>query len=449
MKFGGTSVGSPERIRALAERVRERLARRPAVVVSAFSGITDRLVRGAHLALERDSDYETIVYDVLERHHRAIGELVAPGPVQKRLHDHLDATVAELRALYTGVYHLAELTARTLDAISGIGERLSYEIVAAGLEAAGIPSQAVDARGVIVTDDTFGRATPLMEETRAAAARTVRPLLDTRVVPVLPGFVGSTKKGVATTLGRGGSDWSAAVIGAALDVEEIQIWTDVDGMMTVDPRVVPAARVIPEVSFDEAAELAYFGAKVLHPATIKPAVERGIPVRVLNSLNPSAPGTLIAGRLEGDEKGEPRAIAFKKGIAVILIAQPRMLMAYGFVARVFEVFDRHRTPVDLIATSEVSISLTVDDPRAVPAVQEELAGLGEVEVLPGMAIVSVVGRGFCRHPGLAARVFQTLREVNVVMISFGASDVNFSFVVAERDAERAVGLLHREFFEGR
>jgi aspartate kinase len=449
MKFGGTSVGSPERIRALGERVRERLERRPVVVVSALSGVTDLLVRGAQLALVRDSDYEGVIYEVLERHHRATRDLVAGGPVLKRLLDHLDLVTAELRALYTGVYHLAELTARTLDAISGIGERLSYEIVAAALDASGIPSQAVDARGVIVTDETFGRATPFMDDTRVAAARTLPPLIDAKKVPVLPGFIGRTRKGVATTLGRGGSDWSAAVVGAALDAEEIQIWTDVDGMMTVDPRLVPSARVIPEVSFDEAAELAYFGAKVLHPATIKPAVERGIPVRVLNSLNPSAPGTLIAGRLEGAEKGEPRAIAFKKGIAIILIAQPRMLMAYGFVARVFEVFDRHRTPVDLIATSEVSISLTVDDPEAVPAVEDELGRLGEVEVLRHMAIVSVVGRGFSRHPGLAARVFQTLREVNVAMISFGASDVNFSFVVAEGDAERAVRLLHHEFFEDR
>src|SRR5205814_1634581 len=184
------------------------------------------------------------------------------------------------------------------------------------------------------------------------------------------------------------------VIGAALGAEEIQIWTDVDGMMTVDPRVVSSARVIPEVSFDEAAELAYFGAKVLHPATIKPAVERGISVRILNSLNPQAPGTLIAGRLEGAERGEPRAIAFKKGISVILISQPRMLMAYGFVARVFEVFDRHRTPVDLIATSEVSISLTVDSPETLEALTADLAALGEAKALRGMAIVSVVGRGF-------------------------------------------------------
>ncbi|HUG53458.1 MAG TPA: lysine-sensitive aspartokinase 3 [Vicinamibacteria bacterium] len=447
MKFGGTSVGSPERVRGLAERVRERRDRRPVVVVSAFSKVTDLLVRGANLALARDADYEAVLAEVLDRHRDAIRDLVPEGPVRQRLLDHLGDTVGELRALYTGVYHLAELTARTLDAICGTGERLSYEIVAAALQQAGVRSQAVDARGIVVTDENFGRATPLLEETAAAAARTVSPLLEAGTVPVLPGFIGSTRKGVATTLGRGGSDWSAAVIGAALAAEEIQIWTDVDGMMTVDPRVVSSARVIPEVSFDEAAELAYFGAKVLHPATIRPAVERGIPVRILNSLNPSAPGTLIAGRVRDARRSEPRAVAFKKGIAVVLIAQPRMLMAYGFVARVFEVFDRHRTAVDLIATSEVSISLTVDDPASVPAVEEELARLGEVQVLHSMAIVSIVGRGFTRQSGLAARVFQSLGEVNVIMISFGASDVNLSFVVAEADAEKAVRALHREFFE--
>jgi aspartate kinase len=235
-------------------------------------------------------------------------------------------------------------------------------------------------------------------------------------------------------------------VGAALPVEAIQIWTDVDGMMTVDPRVLPGARVIPEVSFAEAAELAYFGAKVLHPATIKPAVERGIPVGILNSFNPSAPGTLITARVAGVE-GEPRAIAFKKGISVVLISQPRMLMAHGFLSRVFEVFTRHRTSVDLVATSEVSISLTIDDAERLPAVEGDLQALGEVQVLRGMAIVSVVGSGFVRQSGLAARIFQCLREINVVMISFGASDVNLSFVVAQDRAEQAVRLLHQEFFE--
>ena len=446
MKFGGTSVGTPERIRALAGLVAARTADRPVVVVSAFSGITDALVEGAHLALNRDAACSRVLSTTLERHRTAAETLLPPGGDRASVLAQIENVIVELRALFSGVFNLGELTARSLDAISSVGERLSFEIVAAALRAHGVAAREVDARRVVITDEAFGRARPLMEETTAAAIANVKPLVDAGIVPVLGGFIGATRHGVTTTLGRGGSDWSASLLGAVLGADEIQIWTDVDGMMTVDPRVVPAARVLPAVTFEEAAELAYFGAKVLHPATIRPAVDRGIPVRVLNSMRPASPGTLI--RQSGDGvTGEARAIAFKKKISVVLIAQPRMLMAYGFVARVFEVFDRHRTPVDLIATSEVSISLTVDDPTRLQAVKDDLEPLGDVKVIEGMAIVSVVGRGFVRHPGLAARIFQAIRDVNVVMISFGASDVNLSFVVAEGDAERAVRALHREFFE--
>ena len=429
MKFGGTSLGSAERMAGVAERVRERLHREPVVVVSALSRVTDLLIHGAHISLDGGSGWDAAAVEVLSRHRSVVSELVPPGPKQDRLFAYIDSVVAELRGYYTAVQSLGELTPRTLDAIAAIGERLSFEIMSS---APGIAFQAVDARALIVTDESFGRATPIMDETARRVREVLLPILQAGSVPVIPGFIGSTAKGVTTTLGRGGSDWSAAVIGAALSAEEIQIWTDVDGMMTVDPKVVPGAKVMAEASFDEAAELAYFGAKVLHPATIKPAVERGIPVRILNSLNPRAPGTLIARAAEA-APGHPRAIAFKKGISVVLISQPRMLMAYGFVARVFEVFDRQRTPVDLIATSEVSISLTVDDPERLPLVERDLAGLGDVKVL--------------RQHGLAGRIFQALRDVNIVMISFGASDVNVSFVVADAEAEKAVRLLHREFFE--
>lgn len=447
MKFGGTSVGSAERIRGVARLVAARIDRRPVVVTSAVAGITDLLIRGARLALTRDTAAEEVPREILERHRAIIDELIEAGPRRERLHAHVQAVVGELRTLYTGVHYLEELTPRSLDAISAMGERLSFEIVAAALEASGLDARAIDARAILVTDDTFGRALPLMAETEARVAKTVRGLAQKGAVPVLGGFIASTREGVTTTLGRGGSDWSAAVLGALLPAEEIQIWTDVDGMLTVDPRAVPAARPIPEVSFEEAAELAYFGARVLHPATIKPAVEKGIPVLVLNSMNPAAPGTRITA--DAPPAGaQARAIAFKRGITVVLISQPRMLMAHGFLARVFEVFDRHRTSVDLIATSEVSVSLTVDDPAGLPAIAADLEALGEVKVLRPMAIVSIVGRGFARQSGLAGRVFQTLREVNVVMISFGASDVNISLVVAEADAERAVRLLHAEFFEG-
>jgi aspartate kinase len=441
MKFGGTSLASAERIAGVADRVRERLDRKPVVVVSALSRVTDLLIRAA--SLDGGADWHVATVELLSRHRTVVSELVPAGPNQDRLFQYIDSVVAELRGYYTAVQSLGELTPRTLDAIAAVGERLSFEIISS---APGVPFQPVDARALIVTDESFGRATPLMDETVKRVREALLPMIQAGSVPVIPGFIGATAKGVTTTLGRGGSDWSAAVIGAALPAEEIQIWTDVDGMMTVDPKVVPGARVMAEASFDEAAELAYFGAKVLHPATIKPAVERGIPVRILNSLNPTASGTLIADRAQA-AAGQPRAIAFKKGISVVLISQPRMLMAYGFVAKVFEVFDRHRTPVDLIATSEVSISLTVDDPESLPLVERGLGELGDVKVLRGMAIVSVVGRGFMRQHGLAGRIFQALRDVNIVMISFGASDVNVSFVVADDEAEKAVRLLHREFFE--
>jgi aspartate kinase len=442
MKFGGTSVGDAERISGLGARVRERMDRVPVVVVSALSGVTDLLLAGARAALEGKGLPSA---GLIRARHDEVVEGLFPGGVPEGLRAHLGAVFGELETLYSGIHALSELTPRTLDAVASLGERSSYQIVAAALRAQGVPGVPVDAREVIATDDTFGRASPDPSGIEARSRALLHPLLERGEVPVLPGFIGRSSRGITTTLGRGGSDFSAALLGASLGAEEIQIWTDVDGMMTVDPRVVPGARSLETAAFEEAAELAYFGAKVLHPATIKPAIEKGIPVVVLNSMNPSFPGTRIAPS-SGEASGEPRAIAFKKDITVVLIAQPRMLMAYGFVARVFEVFDRHETPVDLITTSEVSVSLTLDDTTRLEAICRELEGLGDLQVFPGMAIVSLVGRGFMRRSGLAARIFSALREVNVAMISFGASDVNISLVVRSSEAERAVRLLHEEFF---
>jgi aspartate kinase len=270
-------------------------------------------------------------------------------------------------------------------------------------------------------------------------------MLDTGVVPVLGGFMGSTLLGVTTTLGRGGADGTAAILGAVLGAEEIQIWTETAGMTTVDPRIAAGARVIPQVSPDEAAELAYFGEKVLHPVMIQPAVERGIPVRVLNSQEPEAGGTLVSPQENLGPSG-PCAVVHRGGITVLLVSQPRMLMASGFLARVFEVFERYHTPIDLIATSEVSVSVTIDSVEQLAAIKADLAKLGEVRILREMAIVALVGRGFFRYAGLARRIFDSLADVNVIMISFAASDVNVSVVVEEADAERAVHALHREFF---
>ncbi len=446
MKFGGTSVGSAERIRGVAHLVKERLKQQPVVVTSAMSKVTDMLIKGAKAALRRDAEADEIVLELRRRHETAVHELFSDTPTRARLMDHIVSILDELKTLYTGIYHLEELTPRSLDAIQAMGERMACEIVAAALNAEQVRAEAVDARSILITDESFGRAQPISEEIAKRSSSQLRPRIETGVVPVLGGFIGSTSAGVTTTLGRGGSDWSAAIFGAALDADEIQIWTDVDGIMTVDPRVVAGAKVIGEVSSDEAAELAYFGAKVLHPSTIKPAVEKGIPVRILNSMNPQVPGTLVSAKGSEGPSG-PCAIAFKKGITVLLVSQPRMLMASGFLVRVFEVFERFRTPVDLIATSEVSVSLTIDNAEQLTAIKAELAKLGEVRILREMAIVSLVGRGFYRHPGLAGQVFHSLIDVNVAMISFGASDVNISFVVEEADAERAVLTLHREFFE--
>jgi aspartate kinase len=320
---------------------------------------------------------------------------------------------------------------------------LSAELLAAGLRSAGVEAAAVFAGDAgLVTDDRFGAAHPLPE-----AASLLRGGLEGRPpVPVVTGFTGRTADGRVTTLGRGGSDYSAALIGAALGAREIQIWTDTSGMLSADPRVVPEARVVPRLSFAEASELAYFGARVLHPKTLLPAIEREIPVRILNTARPEDRGTLIlADPVRDDSTWHVKSIAAKKGITAVTIVSTRMLLAHGFLARVFEVFARHHVVVDLVTTSEVSISVTVDDVARLDGPIAELEAIGRVEVRRDLAVVAVVGDGAPRHTGLTGHLFTLVGGVGVPveMISQGASRVNLSFVVAEKDADRVVRLLHR------
>jgi aspartate kinase len=332
------------------------------------------------------------------------------------------------------------------DEIVSYGERLSAALLTLVLAATGLPTRYVDARRCIVTDETYGRASPLLPETERCTRAALVPLLDGGLVPVLGGYIAATSAGVPTTLGRGGSDYSAALVGAVLGVREIQIWTDVSGVLTADPRIVPEARTIPGLSYAEAAELAYFGARVLHPKTIQPAMDRGIPVRIRNSRAPEDAGTLVT--THGEVwPGAVKAIAHKTGITVLQISATRMLGAYGFLRALFEVFDRHRTVVDVVTTSEVSVSLTLEDAGALPKITTELKRLGEVWVEPRRAIVCVVGEGLRATPGIAARVFATLRDINVSLISQGASRVNLTFVVDEDRVGEAVGRLHEAFFE--
>lgn len=428
MKFGGSSVESAEAILRVAAIVRSQAERRPVVVVSAMGKTTNRLLDAAHLAVSGKRDEALSKVEALrEFHHAEADRFGAAGLIEEHCQ--------ELAELIRGLAILGELTPRSIDAVSSFGERLSSRIVALALEATH-----VDSRGVIVTDDRHTQAAPLYAETNAKLA-------DTRWGPisVMGGFIGATKAGVTSTLGRGGSDFTASIVGAGIDAEEIQIWTDVDGMLSADPTVIPGGRRVKSISFAEAAELAYFGAKVLHPSTVLPAIEKNIPVLILNSRRPEAGGTRITA--EGPRTASPaKSIASKKNITVVNIQSTRMLMAHGFLRRIFEIFDRHETPVDMIATSEVSVSLTIDNPAKLERIAEELRVFSEVEIEDSNAIVCLVGDNIRWQPGVAHRVFRALDPINVRMISQGASLRNLGVVVAQKDLKDATQRLHDEFF---
>jgi aspartate kinase len=346
--------------------------------------------------------------------------------------------------LVKGLAVLGELTPRSIDAISSYGERLSSYIVSLAFEHFGIPSVHVDSRKVIVTDGRHTQAAPVFAETYNRLMTTVVPLAAKRVV-VMGGFIGATEAGVTSTLGRGGSDFTASIVGAGVHAEEIQIWTDVDGMLTADPTILPGGHRVRIISFAEAAELAYFGAKVLHPATVIPAIERNIPVLILNSRRPDVPGTrIVADAVHGGNA--VKSIACKRNITLVNIHSTRMFMAHGFLRRIFEIFDRYETSVDMIATSEVSVSLTVDNPAHLERIAAEVSEFSDVSTEPDQAIVCLVGENIRHTPGVAARAFGSLGGANIRMISQGASLLNLSFVIAEKDLHQAVAALHAEFF---
>jgi aspartate kinase len=338
------------------------------------------------------------------------------------------------------------VTPRWLDAIAATGEIMSSRLVAGALKANGLAAEWVDARRAIVTTAEHTAAAPLEAETAAAIAQTIDPLLADRRIPVVGGFVGATREGVTTTLGRGGSDYSAAIIGAALGAQEIQIWTDVDGMLTADPRLVTGVRLVPHLSFAEASELAYFGAKVLHPATIQPAVARDIPVRILNSQRPQDPiGTLIT-RDRPRGKGPLTAVASKRGVTVVDIASTRMLMAHGFLRRIFEVFEQHRTAVDVVTTSEVSVSVTIDDTRRLPDVMATLSGVAEVTREDDMAILCAVGDGLQHDPTFVRRLLDAVGDVPIRMLSQAAERRNITMVLRDADLPATLARVHQRFF---
>jgi aspartate kinase len=447
-KFGGTSVADPDAVCRLIEIVRTartRDGRGPVVVVSALSGVTDALLLIAAEAGAARVEQALSQVDRLRGRHVAMVRALVRGEQTDPLAALIEAEFNQLADVVKALGVLREVSPGTLDVIAAMGELLSSRIVAGALVEAGLPAEWVDARLAIVTSSDYTRAVPLMRETTAALRAVVSPLVDARRVPVLGGFVGATTEGHTTTLGRGGSDYSGAIVGVGVGADEIQIWTDVDGMLTADPRIIPQPRLVPRLSFAEAAELAYFGAKVLHPSTIHPAVERNIPVRILNSRKPDGIGTLITA--EAASGTSPlTAMAAKRDITVVDITSDRMLMAYGFLRRVFEVFERFRTAVDVVTTSEVSVSVTVDDRRHLDAIVEELSHFAEVAVEPEMALLCAVGDRLRAEPSIAARVVGVLEEVPLRMISQAASRRNITVIMRQADLPHAMHRLHQEFF---
>jgi len=445
MKFGGTSVGDSKAITRVAEIVRSRLPQRPIVVVSAMAKVTDQLLQMARAAGEGDRQKALILArECRERHYNTAGELLGTA-LFTQFHGELGSEFEELEELLRGIAAVGELTPRTTDHVAAFGEVLSSKLVTAALSAHDLPAFHVDSRDCIVTDETFMRAAPLFDDTNAKLREFVAPVVDRGEVPVMGGFIGATRAGVTTTIGRGGSDFSAAIVGAGLNADKIEIWTDVDGMMTTDPNICPDARRIKTISFEEAAELAYFGAKVLHPATVLPAIQKNIPVYILNSRNPSCEGTRITARAP-QCKNFFKAIAAKKRITIVDVAAPRMLLAHGFLKAIFEAFDRHRIPVDVVSTSEVSVSLTVDSNESIPALAADLAKLADVKYEGRKAIVCLVGQSLREIPGIAAHVFGELSDVKIRMISQGASEINLTFVIDEDQVPNVIQRLHKRFF---
>jgi aspartate kinase len=449
MKFGGTSVADPDAIKRLIGIVQRQQAiskngTAPVVVVSALAGVTDKLVAVAQLAEEGEGARAAGELDALQERHLTVAEAVTTAS-RARLLAEVRCDFQELTGLVHALAVLREVSPRSRDAVHAVGEIVSSRIVAAAFADHGVPSAWVDARTVLITDAEHNAAAPDMVETCERARARLAPEVAAGKVAVLGGFIGATASGVTSTLGRGGSDYSAAIFGACLEVDEIQIWTDVDGMLTADPRIVPQPRVVPQLSFNEASELAYFGAKVLHPSTILPAVSRNIPVRILNSRRPESAGTMITSDAM-PEAGRLTAIACKRDVTVIDITSTRMLMAHGFLRRLFEVFERFKTAVDVVTTSEVSVSVTVDDTRRLDSILDNLHHFAEASCEREMAIICAVGENLRADPTLFGRAVTALDRIPLRLVSQAASRRNITFVLRNSDVPHAMMRLHETFF---
>lgn len=473
MKFGGTSVGDVESIAQATQIVRRAVTGDSAglggiaqtgespqpvvVVVSAMSGVTDSLVKAATSAANRDGQTFRQVKEALFEKHRTVIEALVGDKARSALLDEIETLLHEFESLCQSIYILGELTPRGLDAVSSLGERLLVRVFAAAMQSLGVEAKPVEATTLIVTDDNYGGATPLMAETRARVQAYLLPLLAKGITPVVTGFIGATPAGIVTTLGRGGSDYTAAILGNCLDSGEVWIWTDVDGVMTADPRVVPEARTLSEISYAEAAELSYFGAKVLHPKTILPALEKGIPIRIVNTFNPDHPGTLVVAEAEPTGKAV-KAITAIKGLSLVTVEGRGMIGVPGIAAKVFSAVAREGISVLMISqsSSEQNICFVIPQEangRALRALEKEFElelarrNVDRIWAQGEVAIVAVVGAGMKGTPGIGAKVFGALGRngINVISVAQGSSEYNISLVVDEKDVDNAVQYIHQEF----
>jgi aspartate kinase len=440
MKFGGSSVADAERILRVADIVKAQLERKPVLVLSAMGDTTDHLLEAAEEALSRG---KVSIKKIQDLHIKTIRDLGLRSGVQ----DEIAPLFKELESLLEGISLIRELTGRTKDYLVSFGERFSVRIAAAHFKAHRIKAQAVDAWDAgFVSDSNFTQA-ELLRESWDLIPGALLPLVDKGVLPVITGFIAKDQNGNITTLGRGGSDLSATIIAAACGAEEAQVWKDVDGILSADPRIVKKARPVESLTYDEAAELAYFGAQVLHPRAMQPCQKTGTPVLVKNTFNPATPGTRVVAAL--NKKTSPvRVITSKKNVTLVDVVSTRMLGQYGFLEEVFSAFARHCISVDMVATSEVSISLTLDAAHDLDGLKKDLGRIAAVEIKTGKAIVTIIG-DVRRSSEILARTFRNcqLLGVTVQMVSQGASKVNISFIVNDTEAAEVVGALHADFFE--
>ncbi len=437
MKFGGTSVGSAERIKQAAGIIRDNIELKPVVVLSAVGGITDKLIEAGNKAVLGHVSVE----EIRKKHKEILSDLGLDTGL-------VDAELLEFENHLKGISMLKELSLRSMDLVQCFGERMSVKIMAAHMQKLGIKAKAFNSYDLgFLTDSNFGEATP-DDNSYPEVNKNIIDYINQGGVPLITGFIGKDSNGAITTLGRGGSDYTAALIGLIIEADEIQIWTDVDGVLSCDPKMASNVKNIEELSFNEAAELSFFGAKVLHPKTIWPAVEKNIPVKVLNTHNPTHPGTTILKQLS-NVSCNVKVLSFKKNVTLVNIHSLRMLQAHGFLAKIFDIFARHNISVDMIATSEVSVSLTIDKIKHLDKAVVELSEFSEVNIYSGKAIICLVGEGIKSNHEVAGAAFETLaREgINTEMISQGSSEINIGFVIDMKSLEIAVKALHEIFFE--